>query len=195
APRAAEVPFFSTVTADWFDTIGLDAEYWYTNLRETVRFEEATTALVEQGHQVFVETSAHPVLTLGVRETLDALDSAGIALGTLRRDEGGLNRFFLSLGEAHTHGVRVDWSGVFTGARQVDLPTYAFDHQRFWLTADKADHAGTAAATDPLDADFWAAVERGDVTALAETLDVVEQESLSAVLPLLSSWRRRRVEQ
>ncbi|MFI1973437.1 type I polyketide synthase, partial [Streptomyces cinnamoneus] len=184
-----------TVTADWFDTIGLDAEYWYTNLRETVRFEEATTALVEQGHQVFVETSAHPVLTLGVRETLDALDSAGIALGTLRRDEGGLNRFFLSLGEAHTHGVRVDWSGVFTGARQVDLPTYAFDHQRFWLTADKADHAGTAAATDPLDADFWAAVERGDVTALAETLDVVEQESLSAVLPLLSSWRRRRVEQ
>ncbi|MFH8979068.1 type I polyketide synthase, partial [Streptomyces sp. NPDC017890] len=53
-PRASEVPFFSTVTADWLDTSTLDAEYWYTNLRQTVRFEEATRALAEQGHRFFV---------------------------------------------------------------------------------------------------------------------------------------------
>ncbi|WP_425329659.1 type I polyketide synthase, partial [Streptomyces sporangiiformans] len=60
-PRSAEVPFFSTVTADWLDTSVMDAEYWYTNLRQTVRFEEATKALAEQGHRFFIEASAHPV--------------------------------------------------------------------------------------------------------------------------------------
>ncbi|WP_448324129.1 acyltransferase domain-containing protein, partial [Streptomyces sp. DSM 41493] len=193
APRAAEVPFFSTVTADWFDTIGLDAEYWYTNLRETVRFEEATKALVEQGYRFFIESSAHPVLTFGVQETVDAAGSDAVTLGSLRREEGGLVRFATSLAEGWVRGLAVDWSPMIAGGQAVDLPTYAFQRQRYWL--ETAAATADASAPDVIEAKFWAAVERGDVTALAETLDVVEQESLSAVLPLLSSWRRRRVEQ
>ncbi|MFH8979194.1 type I polyketide synthase, partial [Streptomyces sp. NPDC017890] len=91
-PRVAEVPFFSTVTADWLDTSVMDAEYWYTNLRQTVRFEEATRALAEQGYRFFVETSAHPVLTAGVEQSLDGAGVDGLVLGSLRRDEGGLER-------------------------------------------------------------------------------------------------------
>ncbi|MFH8979375.1 acyltransferase domain-containing protein, partial [Streptomyces sp. NPDC017890] len=191
-PRVAEVPFFSTVTADWLDTSVMDAEYWYTNLRRTVRFEEATKSLVEQGHQVFIEASPHPVLTVGLRETLDALDSVGVAIGTLRRGEGGTSRFLLSLGEAHTHGVRVDWAPVFSGACRVDLPTYAFDHHRFWLVEDDAvSEDSDGAVSSPQDAEFWAAVERQDTAMLAETLDI-EGEVLGEVLPALSAWRRRR---
>uniref|UniRef100_UPI001969749E type I polyketide synthase n=1 Tax=Streptomyces sporangiiformans TaxID=2315329 RepID=UPI001969749E len=190
-PRTAEVPFFSTVTADWLDTSVMDAEYWYSNLRQTVRFEEATKCLVEQGHQVFIEASPHPVLTVGLRETLDELDSAGVAIGTLRRGEGGPCRFLLSLGEVHTHGVRVDWTPVFAGARQVALPTYAFDHQRFWLVEEGVSPGEVGGVVaDPLDVEFWATVEREDSVSLAETLGL-EGDELGVVLPALSSWRRR----
>ncbi|MFH8978999.1 type I polyketide synthase [Streptomyces sp. NPDC017890] len=183
-PRASEVPFFSTVTADWLDTSALDAEYWYTNLRQTVRFEEATKALAEQGHRFFVETSAHPVLTVGVQETVDA-----VAVGSLKRDEGGLDRFMTSLAEGWTSGLPVDWSAFLTGGRRVDLPTYAFQRERYWLDAVSAQES--AGGSDPVDAAFWEAVEREDATGLAETLGL-DDEALNAVLPALSSWRRTR---
>ncbi|MDC2952778.1 acyltransferase domain-containing protein, partial [Streptomyces heilongjiangensis] len=61
-PSVSRVPFFSTVTADRFDTSGLDAEYWYRNLRSTVRLEATVSGLVDAGHGVFVEVSPHPVL-------------------------------------------------------------------------------------------------------------------------------------
>ncbi|MFH8979072.1 SDR family NAD(P)-dependent oxidoreductase, partial [Streptomyces sp. NPDC017890] len=189
-PRASEVPFFSTVTADWLDTSVMDAEYWYTNLRQTVRFEEATRALAEQGHRFFVETSAHPVLTVGVQQTLEDAGVDAAVLGTLRRDEGGLDRFLLSLAEGHVRGLAVDWATVFPGGRIVDLPTYPFQHQKYWLQS-----GGAASAADPVEARFWEAVERGDVDAVAGTLGMAGEgadRSLGELLPVLSSWRRQR---
>ncbi|KJS51239.1 hypothetical protein VM98_38245, partial [Streptomyces rubellomurinus subsp. indigoferus] len=57
-----------------------------------------------------------------------------VALGTLRRDEGGPQRFTLALAEAWAHGLPVDWQGAFpAGTRAVDLPTYAFQHRRYCL--------------------------------------------------------------
>ncbi|WP_244951189.1 acyltransferase domain-containing protein, partial [Streptomyces sporangiiformans] len=138
-PRAAEVPFFSTVTADWLDTSVMDAEYWYSNLRQTVRFEEATKALAEQGHRFFIEASAHPVLTIGVQQTLEDAGVDAAVLGTLRRDEGGLDRFLLSLGEAHVRGLAVDWPTAFPGGRIVDLPTYPFQREHYWLEPGAGD--------------------------------------------------------
>ncbi|MGX1887856.1 SDR family NAD(P)-dependent oxidoreductase, partial [Streptomyces sp. NPDC055287] len=63
-------------------------------------------------------------------------DSA-VVTGTLRRDDGGLDRFLTSLAEAWVHGVEVDWARVFEGAAasRVDLPTYAFQRRRYWLEA------------------------------------------------------------
>ncbi|MBM7173934.1 acyltransferase domain-containing protein, partial [Streptomyces sp. G44] len=192
-PRTAEVPFFSTVTGDWLDTTAMDAEYWYTNLRQTVRFEEATRALAEQGYRFFVEASAHPVLTIGVQQTLEDSGVDAAVLGTLRRDEGGLKRFVTSLAEGWVRGLSVDWSPLLTGGRRVDLPTYAFQRQRYWLDA-AAEPGGTAvAAPDVTESKFWEAVEKEDLAGLAETLDMTQQDALGAVLPALSSWRRGRV--
>ncbi|MDN3028467.1 type I polyketide synthase [Streptomyces sp. S.PB5] len=146
-PRTAEVPFFSTVTADWLDTTGLDAEYWYTNLRQTVRFEEATRALSEQGFRFFVEASPHPVLTIGVEQTLDSAGVEGAVVGTLRRGEGGLARCYRSLAEAFVAGVDVSWEKAFPGweGRWVELPTYAFQRQRYWLdTPDETTDRSTS---------------------------------------------------
>ncbi|RPF24839.1 type I polyketide synthase [Streptomyces sp. TLI_185] len=170
-PRTAEVPFFSTVTADWLDTKGLNAEYWYTNLRRTVRFEEATRALAEQGFRCFIEASAHPILTVGVEETLDSAGVEAAVVGTLRRGEGGLARFWQSAAEAFRAGVAVSWEAAFPGweGRWVELPTYAFQRQRYWLntpnettTASTSDHPLLDAVIDlPDDAERGAVAGRG----------------------------------
>ncbi|MFD4151011.1 SDR family NAD(P)-dependent oxidoreductase, partial [Streptomyces goshikiensis] len=101
--------------------------------------------------------------------------------------------------EAYVRGVAVDWDAVFagTGAQRVDLPTYAFQSQRFWPEAAPVE-AGELPVESAIDARFWDAVEREDVTALAEALafdapDAIQ--SLGTVLPGLSSWRRQSREQ
>ncbi|HEX8648321.1 MAG TPA: SDR family NAD(P)-dependent oxidoreductase, partial [Thermoleophilaceae bacterium] len=120
-PRAPEIPMFSTALGE--PAPKLDAEYWYRSLRQRVRFHEATEALAADGVTTFIEVSPHPVLTF-------ALDDA---IGTLRRDDGGLDRFLLSLGEAHVRGVEVDWAPAVAGGRPVELPTYPFQRRHYWL--------------------------------------------------------------
>ncbi|WP_327387925.1 type I polyketide synthase [Streptomyces sp. NBC_01207] len=196
-PRAAEVPFLSTVTGEWVSGTELDAGYWFRNLRQTVELEQATRTLLEQGFGVFVESSPHPVLTVGMQETVEDAGREAAVLGSLRRNEGGLERFWLSLGEAYVRGVAVDWDAVFagTGAQRLDLPTYAFQQEHFWLESGTAPDAGPAMSpSDAADAHFWEAVERQDVAALTAELAIAGDETLTALLPALSSWRRRRQE-
>nr|WP_202199365.1 type I polyketide synthase [Streptomyces spororaveus] len=197
-PRPAEVPFLSTVTGEWVSGPELDAGYWFRNLRRTVELEEATRTLLEQGFGVFVESSPHPVLTVGMQETVEDAGREAAVLGSLRRGEGGLERFWLSLGAAYVRGVTVDWDAVFagTGARRVDLPTYAFQQEHYWLESGTAeDITAGAHPVDAVEARFWEAVERQDVAALTAELDVDEDETLTALLPALSSWRRQSREQ
>ena len=138
-PVTAGVPFYSTVTDGFLDTARLDAEYWFANLRQPVLLERAVRGLLDRGQRAFVEVGPHPVLTVGLQETVeDALgDAAGnvVIAATLRRDDGGLERFLTSLGEVWVRGVDVDWGAVFAGspARRVGLPAYAFQRERYWL--------------------------------------------------------------
>ncbi|OLZ63797.1 beta-ketoacyl synthase [Streptomyces sp. IMTB 2501] len=133
--RPAEVPFYSTVTGARIDTTGLDAGYWYTNLRQSVLFEPTTRTLLESGYGVFVECSPHPVLLHSIAETADSAGADITGLGSLQRDNGGPERILAALGEAFVAGVPVDWPAVFTGmpVRSADLPTYAFQRERYWL--------------------------------------------------------------
>ncbi|MFI9270797.1 type I polyketide synthase [Kitasatospora sp. NPDC052896] len=206
APGAPGVPFYSTVTGTRVET-ELDAAYWYRNLRQPVQFERATRQLLADGHQAFVEVSPHPVLAFGLQETIDAVASevdgtrdtvppgalSPTVVPTLRRGDGGPRRFLTSLGEAHANGVVVDWRAVFAGweAREVDLPTYPFQRQRYWLDTVAGRPAEPTAAS-VVDAEFWAAVEREDLAALAEDLRLDEDATLRSALPALSSWHRRR---
>ncbi|AUA16933.1 Erythronolide synthase, modules 1 and 2 [Streptomyces malaysiensis subsp. malaysiensis] len=179
SPGEATVPFFSTVDVEWADGTGLDAEYWYRNLRRTVEFEAAVRGLVDAGHSAFVEVSAHPVLTMGITATVG---DEVVVSGTLRRDEGGLRRFLLSAGELFVRGVGVDFTSFFGGTSAYrDLPTYPFQHKWYWLE----DSVGMAEAEQNR---FWQTVEDGG---LSELLGVDPQTPLSEVLPVLSDWRNR----
>ncbi|RQX58726.1 polyketide synthase, partial [Micromonospora chalcea] len=139
-PRSSTVPFHSTVTGEPIDTAGLDADYWYRNLREPVRLAPVVDQLIERGFRTFVEVSPHPVLKIAVQDALDRKADGGVVVGSLRRDGHGPRQLLANLGELHVAGVPVDWSRVFagSGATPVDLPTYAFQRDRFWPVLDRS---------------------------------------------------------
>ncbi|MFD6691113.1 acyltransferase domain-containing protein, partial [Streptomyces bacillaris] len=158
-PRRLKVPMFSTVTGDWITESdgAFSAGYWFRNLRQQVRFEEVVARLLGEGFGVFIESSAHPVLSVAVTETAEAHGFADrtVSVGSLRRDNGDLDQFLASVGEVFVHGVDVDWQSVLPATTGwVDLPTYAFERERFWLrpTVGVGDvgSAGLAVGGHPL---------------------------------------------
>ncbi|MGC2374229.1 MAG: SDR family NAD(P)-dependent oxidoreductase [Solirubrobacteraceae bacterium] len=151
-PRSSEVPFYSSVSGGLLDTAEMDARYWYRNLRETVQFEQAVQALLEGGCATFVEVSPHPVLGVGIEETIAACERPGAAIGSLRRGDGGPRRMLASLGQAWVRGAAVDWIAVLgDGGCVVKLPTYAFQRRRYWLAAGAHAAAPVTVGEPPAD--------------------------------------------
>ncbi|MEA2373135.1 MAG: hypothetical protein QOH12_3529, partial [Solirubrobacteraceae bacterium] len=137
-PRPGELPLYSTVTGQSLDTAEMNAEHWYRGEREPVQFEAAIRNLLADGHRTFLEVSAHPVLTAGTEETVEAVlgdVSEATVVSSLRRGHGGPERFLESLAGLYVRGGAVDWPALFagSGARRVDLPTYAFQRECHWL--------------------------------------------------------------
>ncbi|MGW0824748.1 type I polyketide synthase, partial [Streptomyces sp. NPDC002845] len=189
-PMAGQVPLYSTVeVGGWLDTAGMDADYWYRNLRATVAFAPAVRTLAESGYTGFIEVSPHPVLTMGIEETVQEAGTEAVVLGTLRRGEGGLRRLHHALGEAFVRGLPVDWKPVFadTGARLVDLPTYPFQRRRYWLEAPQSSEPA-----GPADDGLWQEIESQDSDVLADALGV-DPDAVGRVLLALSAWRSERI--
>ncbi|MFB6562803.1 type I polyketide synthase [Streptomyces sp. NPDC056400] len=161
ATTAVDIAFYSTVTARRTDVADLDAGYWYQNLRQEVRFSETIQKLADDGYTVFVEISPHPVLTMPIQDTVDT----AVVQGTLRRQEDESRRLLLSMAELYTKGVALDWRPAFEGARRVELPTYAFQRQQFWVTGERVEPralpAAGAVGTEPAGAEFAQAPSPG----------------------------------
>ncbi|KJK33798.1 hypothetical protein UK15_38575, partial [Streptomyces variegatus] len=172
-------------------------DYWVSQVRRPVRFADAVRALAGQGVTTLIELGPDGVLSAMAQETLDEDAPADrpetVFLPLLREGRPEAHTLVTALSGANTRGVPVDWARFFTGrdARPVVLPTYAFQHERYWPQAPASSAPEPAA--DPADAAFWDAVERTDVTAVAEALEVGEDQRvpLGEVLPALSSWRQR----
>ncbi|MFD4655569.1 type I polyketide synthase [Kitasatospora sp. NPDC058444] len=191
-PGSSGIAFYSTVTGAPIDTARMDAAYWYENLRSPVRFETAVRALLADGRSVFVESSPHPVLTVGIQDTADRADTRVTVTGTLRREDGGPDRLLSGAAELWTAGVAVDWSSAFAGGTRTALPTYAFQRRRYWPDPLPAP-TGATGGGDLAESGFWDAVERGDTGELAATLRLDEAPGvLDAVLPALAGWHRGR---
>ncbi|WP_158872550.1 SDR family NAD(P)-dependent oxidoreductase, partial [Streptomyces variegatus] len=164
-----------------------DPGYWVRHVRAAVRFADGVGALAEQGVRTFVELGPDGVLSAMGQDSADAL-----FVPALRTDRPEAQTVTTAVTQAHVRGATVDWSAFFAGwgTRPVELPTYAFQRERYWTVSEPA---GAGDRADPVDQAFWDAVERADVARVAETLQVgaAERDSLSAVLPVLSAWRKR----
>ncbi|MEU7619288.1 SDR family NAD(P)-dependent oxidoreductase [Micromonospora rifamycinica] len=155
SPRSSQIPFYSTVTGGLLDTARMDAAYWYRNMRDPVELEQATRAMLADGHHSFLEPSPHPMLSVSLQGTAADAGVAATVLGTLRRGRGGARGFGMALGLAYAHGIEIDAGVLFgTDSRRVDLPTYPFQRERFWYhaPAGRADvaSAGLSDAEHPL---------------------------------------------
>ncbi|MEU7306402.1 acyltransferase domain-containing protein, partial [Streptomyces sp. NPDC007206] len=198
------LPVVSTVTGTTATAEELRSpEYWVRHVRQSVRFADAVRALAARGVTRYLELGPDGTLTALAQNTPEAATQTGggeatLFTATLRKDRDEPASAVTALARLHAHGASVDWAAVVPGGQRVDLPTYAFRHRRYWL----ADHGqpttgtgtpGTRPAADGADAEFWDAVDRGDLGTLAASLGLTA-ESLDGVVPALSSWRRRRQE-
>ncbi|MGY0063230.1 beta-ketoacyl synthase N-terminal-like domain-containing protein [Streptomyces sp. LZ34] len=153
APTAPAIPFYSTVTAEPLTTTPLDADYWFTNLRRPVRFTDTLTTLLDHHHRHFIEASPHPVLTPGIQDAIDDADVPATTIPTLRRNHGTPHDLAGALAHAHTTGLTVDWRPWYatTPPATTDLPTYAFQRQRYWSAAGRQAGDVSAAGLRPVD--------------------------------------------
>ncbi|MFD0487622.1 type I polyketide synthase [Saccharopolyspora spinosporotrichia] len=171
-PQPSSVPFHSTVTGLEMDTTELDADYWYRNLRESVEFDRTVRSLAD--HDGFIEISPHPVLTMGLQQTLEEMESNAVVLGSLRRNESGPNRILTSMAELHTSGGSIDWRPVYPpDASVVDLPTYAFQRRSYWLTP-AASPTTADAGGDPVAAQDDAGEQTHPDTAAVSGYDLMD---------------------
>jgi acyl transferase domain-containing protein/acyl carrier protein len=131
------IPVVSTVTGEVADVT--TPEYWIRNVAQTVRFADAITTLAAEGVSTFVELGPDAVLSAMAAES-----ATGTFLAAQRRRHPGDRTAVDALAALHCEGRTVDWDAFFApyNASAVDLPTYAFDRQRYWV--ELADSATAA---------------------------------------------------
>ncbi|GCD95688.1 type I polyketide synthase [Embleya hyalina] len=118
------------------------ADYWVRHVRGTVRFADGVAALADAGATALIELGPDGVLTALARDFLVARPSGSAAIPvcvpTLRRGRPEAVTAVHALGTLHVSGDRIDGERFFagTGARRIDLPTYAFRRGRYWLDVD-----------------------------------------------------------
>jgi phthiocerol/phenolphthiocerol synthesis type-I polyketide synthase C len=128
--------FYSTVTGGRWAGPACDGGYWGRNLRRPVVFWEALQAMVADGHRMFVEMSPQPVLGPAMAEGLRELGVEGMVRASLRRGEDDRRVLLETLGACYEVGLPVNWAALYpSGGRLVDLPTYPWQRQRFWIAS------------------------------------------------------------
>ncbi|HEY8981537.1 MAG TPA: SDR family NAD(P)-dependent oxidoreductase, partial [Streptomyces sp.] len=162
-------------------SLGMAAEvcgvrYWVRQVREPVRFADMLAGLSAQGVTRFVELGPDGVLT-GLGEV------DGVFVATQRRDRPEVHTAMTALCTLHTHGVPVDWSTIVGRNTTVDLPTYPFQHERYWPEP--------VPGSSVVDDELWSVVRGADAGSLSAELGV-DERAVAEVVPALTAWRERR---
>ncbi|MER5556440.1 type I polyketide synthase, partial [Streptomyces sp. NPDC002793] len=143
-------------------------DYWVAQVAGTVRFADA----VGEPHGTWLE--------IGPAGTLASLVDGGLA--AVRGPESEAADVPAAVGRLWLRGHDVDWAALLPGRHRVDLPTYAFQRERFWLSPVAGTGAGDA---------FWSLVEKSDVDGIAGEL-ALDARNLTEVVPALARWWRER---
>jgi len=145
-PQPTAIPMISTVTAEPIEGSRLDSSYWGRNVRATVRFAEGIAHLLAEGYGSFVEISPHPVIAGAITQCAQHEQKQAVVVSSLRRGQDDRTMLLTALGTLYVHGYEVAWKALHPeGGQVVDLPSYPWQHQRYWLETGRHSRARKAA--------------------------------------------------
>ncbi|MDH6131108.1 acyl transferase domain-containing protein [Kitasatospora sp. MAA4] len=163
-----QFPIISTVTGELASAQELQSvDYWVEHVRRPVRFADAVRTIEARGIDSLLELGPDAVLSAMAAEVTELP-----AIPALRKGRPEAHQLVTALARLHVTGTPVDWQAYYanSGAQHVDLPTYAFQHENYWLVteagAGDVSSAGLSSAGHPL---LGAAVELADGEGLVLT--------------------------
>ena len=173
--------------------------YWADHIRRTVRFHDTITTLDAANTTAYLELGPDPVLTAMAHDSLSEQDDGGPALiPALRKDRPEAQSLTAAIAELHAHGISADWDAIFTrrAGQHPDLPTYPFEHQRYWLHPAATLADASDLGLDPAGHPLLAAVvspASGDTVVLTGRLSLTTHPWLAdhAIAGLRAAPRRR----
>ncbi|WP_218020120.1 type I polyketide synthase, partial [Nocardia anaemiae] len=135
------IPLVSTVTGAQVTDEMTDPLYWVGQVRETVRFADAVVTAAGMGVTRFAEVGPDAVLSPMITQILEDVATTGPTASTptvvalARRDRADASAVLGGVAGLFVSGAEVDWAGLYsgTGAKRIDLPTYAFQRRRYWM--------------------------------------------------------------
>jgi phthiocerol/phenolphthiocerol synthesis type-I polyketide synthase C len=134
-PDDTKIPLHSTVTGARAAGKSLDAEYWWRNVREPVKFEPAVRGMVEAGINIFVEIGPHGVLRSYIQECLADAGVEGRVIATGARNDDAPRRIYSAASQALIAGAQVNWQSLLPWqGRFLALPNYPWQRERHWHT-------------------------------------------------------------
>ncbi|MFI6096913.1 type I polyketide synthase [Lentzea sp. NPDC051213] len=149
--QPARIPLVSNVTGELAGQDVLGADYWVRHVRDVVRFADGVRSLERHGAAVLVEIGPDGVLSAMAR---DCVETSGIAVvPAQQRDRDESVAVVAAVAELAVHGAEPDWQALLPRARPLDLPTYAFQRKRFWLTGTATEPA--LSSSDTCEAVWW----------------------------------------
>ncbi len=150
-PQRTHTPLISTVTGKLIEGTELGADYWWRNVRQSVRFSDAMNCLAEMGYGLAVEVGPHPVLAYAINECFQAAGRAVRTVPSLNRQQDDLLCITKSLGHVYALGFDIRWSGFYNHPeRRLDLPLYPFQSQRCWSESLESHVSRTHGEAHPL---------------------------------------------
>ena len=156
--NSPRIPYLSNVSGRWIKAEeATDPAYWVRHIRSTVRFSDNLTELFRKPEQIFVEVGPGNALTTFARQQGGKTSKVFQSLPHPRETASSLGCALQTLGRLWVSGVNIDWEKLHTPdtPRRVSLPTYPFEHQRFWIEADKVHAAATPAPQVERGEDKW----------------------------------------
>lgn len=148
--QAPLIPYLSNITGTWIKAEeACDAAYWARHLRGTVRFSDCIGELLRKPNLVLIEVGPGNTLTSLARQQSGAATKAFQSLPHEHESGSALRSVLHAVGKLWTLGVHLDWTGLHVdeAARRVPLPTYPFEHQRFWVEPDGTSRSASSSAS------------------------------------------------
>lgn len=185
--HSPQLPIISTVTGERVDAEMAQADYWCRHILQPVRFADGMNTLMQQRCHGLLEIGANPLLLSMGRQCVADSEAAAIAwLPSLRAGQPDAETLMRSLGELYVQGAEINWSTIDApSARRIDLPTYPFQRQRYWLAESAASSQAVAPASEVL-----SLLATGDVAQLMTLMQ--HQTALSSeemvLVPRVLEW-------